>query len=527
MERYEVVKVLGAGGGGKVLLAKEKESGKHVAIKEITLDPRKKTKTKEAVQKEAKILASLKHPHVVSMLESFLDDQEEQLFIVQDFCDGGTLEDCIKSAKSKNTLISESQVMQWFVQITMAVHHIHANKILHRDLKTQNVFLTKKGVAKIGDFGIARTMDSTIDMAQTCCGTPCYLSPELCQDMPYSSKNDVWSLGCLLYELCALKFAFDANNIVNLFYKIVKGEPEEIPKQYSQFLRELICQMLAKKPEERPSAGAILNTPYVQDHLRLFIKEKENLQEALLARNHLKSTGLLSKAITQDPQRSSSAVGSRLTPDFSKISKQRSNSATPTKNVPMATDDVKHDEQNDLAGGGQNRDEQVDSDYSDDFDELAEEEASYSDDFEEDTALNGTQKKPMGASSSPSGLGDAEGSNDDIEYPDDFEEDSDEEEVLDDILANARAAQEAKEEDVVEDSFEPGSRRQRLKEQVIGALGEEVFEQVCGQLENQSIEKTLAEGPEFEKVQSGSSMLETCYLVNELFIDSARPNKES
>lgn len=223
MERYDVIRTLGKGTGGRVLLAAEKESGKQIAIKEIILDPNKKNRTKEAVLKEASILAHLKHPHVVSLQESFFNSSEELLFIVQDFCDGGTLHDQIVNAIEKKSPFSEEQIMQWFIQMTMALQHIHSKKVLHRDLKSQNVFLTKKGVVKIGDFGIARMMENTFDMAQTCCGTPCYLSPELCQDMPYSSKADVWALGCLLFEMCALRYAFDATNFVSLLQDCQSG----------------------------------------------------------------------------------------------------------------------------------------------------------------------------------------------------------------------------------------------------------------------------------------------------------------
>nr|XP_006816570.1 PREDICTED: dual specificity mitogen-activated protein kinase kinase 1-like [Saccoglossus kowalevskii] len=137
------------------------------------------------------ILSALKHPHIVTYYESFFD-QGSHLCIVQDYCDGGSLDEKIDTARAGETFLQEHQVMEWFIQIAMAVQYIHSKKILHRDLKTQNVFLTKKGVVKLGDFGIARTLDYTIDKASTCVGTPCYLSPELCQDIPYNNKSDIW-----------------------------------------------------------------------------------------------------------------------------------------------------------------------------------------------------------------------------------------------------------------------------------------------------------------------------------------------
>lgn len=509
MERYDVIRTLGKGTGGRVFLAAEKESGKQIAIKEIILDPNKKNRTKEAVLKEASILAHLKHPHVVSLQESFFNSSEELLFIVQDFCDGGTLHDQIVNAIEKKSPFSEEQIMQWFIQMTMALQHIHSKKVLHRDLKSQNVFLTKKGVVKIGDFGIARMMENTFDMAQTCCGTPCYLSPELCQDMPYSSKADVWALGCLLFEMCALRYAFDATNFVSLFYKIVKVDHGEVPSRYSSSLKALIKQLLAKSPDDRPSAGAILNLSFVQEHLAIFIKEKENLQESLHAKQLLKTAAGSRNKSPSMPQRPSSAAGIKSPDENRRLTKVRCKSAQPInrEHQPIPTE-----QKTEVSPICQPEDP---GEYSDDFDESDDED--YSDEFEDDSELNGNSlKKPLCATKLTESGGDEETEN---EYPDDFEDDSEEEEVLGDILTNARAAHdgEVPEEEVVEDSDRPLSCKQKLKEHVITVIGEKMFEEVRERFAKGELETD--QRPEFEQV-TGSKMMETCYLVNELFIGS-------
>lgn len=122
-------------------------------------------------------------------------------------CEGGEIYTKIKEAKSKH--FSEDQVLDWFVQMCLALYYLHERKILHRDLKTQNIFL-KNGKIRLGDFGIAKVLDSTRDFANTVIGTPYYMSPELFKSKPYGYKSDIWALGCVLYEMTMLRHAFDA-----------------------------------------------------------------------------------------------------------------------------------------------------------------------------------------------------------------------------------------------------------------------------------------------------------------------------
>lgn len=118
---------------------------------------------------------------------------------------------------------SEDHVLNWFTQICLALKHVHDRKILHRDLKSQNIFLTKNNMIKLGDFGIARVLSETKSKAKTVVGTPYYLSPEIIQSKPYSFKSDIWSLGVLLYEMCALQPPFNAQSLHQLARKIIVG----------------------------------------------------------------------------------------------------------------------------------------------------------------------------------------------------------------------------------------------------------------------------------------------------------------
>ncbi|XP_066401043.1 serine/threonine-protein kinase Nek5-like isoform X2 [Molothrus aeneus] len=157
------------------------------------------------------------------------------------------------------------KILSWFVQISLGLKHIHDKKILHRDVKAQNVFLSNNGkVAKLGDFGIARQLNSTTEFAHTCVGTPYYLSPEICENRPYNNKTDIWSLGCVLYELCALKHPFQGNSLHELVLKICRGRFQPVSPNYSYDLRILISQLFKISPRDRPSINSILKKPFLQ-----------------------------------------------------------------------------------------------------------------------------------------------------------------------------------------------------------------------------------------------------------------------
>ena len=104
----------------------------------------------------------------------------------------------------------EKQIWRFFIEMCLGIQYLHANRILHRDIKTINMFLAKNDTIKIGDLGVARELNQSANMAHTVVGTPYYLSPELCEEKPYNNKSDIWSLGCVLYELCTLRHPFEA-----------------------------------------------------------------------------------------------------------------------------------------------------------------------------------------------------------------------------------------------------------------------------------------------------------------------------
>ncbi|XP_068762911.1 serine/threonine-protein kinase Nek4 isoform X3 [Struthio camelus] len=240
------------------------------------------SRERKAAEQEAQLLSQLKHPNIVTYRESW-QGEDGLLYIVMGFCEGGDLYHKLKEQKGK--LLPENQVVEWFVQIAMALQYLHEKRILHRDLKTQNVFLTRTNIVKVGDLGIARVLENQYDMASTLIGTPYYMSPELFSNKPYNYKSDVWALGCCVYEMATLKHAFNAKDMNSLVYRIIEGKLPPMPKDYSPQLVEIIRTMLSKKPEERPSVKSILRQPYIKQQISLFLEATK----AKTAKSHKKT----------------------------------------------------------------------------------------------------------------------------------------------------------------------------------------------------------------------------------------------
>eukprot|EP01063_Lacrimia_lanifica_P008880 TRINITY_DN1595_c0_g6_i1.p1 TRINITY_DN1595_c0_g6~~TRINITY_DN1595_c0_g6_i1.p1 ORF type:complete len:952 (+),score=413.99 TRINITY_DN1595_c0_g6_i1:166-3021(+) len=269
LKDYQRVKVLGKGSFGEAVLLRARDTGKHVVVKRVNLGPLS-TKEKEEAQNEVRILRRLDHPNIVRYVESFAD--RTQLCILMEYVDGGDLGQRIKGRQGR--LMPEDQILHIFVQLCLAVKYLHDKHILHRDLKTQNIFLSshkQQPVVKLGDFGISTALQSTLALAKTMCGTPYYFSPELCQNKPYNNKSDVWSLGCILYELCTLKHAFDGSSMQSLMKRIVRGEYKPIPADLSDNLKMLVDATLMKDVSRRPSVNRILSLRWMQERVRGFV----------------------------------------------------------------------------------------------------------------------------------------------------------------------------------------------------------------------------------------------------------------
>lgn len=208
-------------------------------------------------KQEASILSLFESPYITKYYESFIDSNN--LYIIMEYCDGGDLKKYIKRhEKNKTHYIPEDKIWKMFIEICLGLNELHTRNILHRDLKTMNIFLTADERIKLGDLGVAKVLDNT-EFARTFVGAPYYLSPEICAEKPYNTKSDIWSLGCILYELMTFTLPFTSKNMGGLFLKIMKGKYPSLPKVYSKEIRKLNSILLEKNPYKRPSVRDILH----------------------------------------------------------------------------------------------------------------------------------------------------------------------------------------------------------------------------------------------------------------------------
>jgi len=261
MERYQQCGVLGRGAFATVVLAKLREDEDVLRVlKEIDLQG--DDQRRQEALREAELLKSLTHTNIIAYHEAFLVDG--RLCIVMEYADGGDLAGSIARRRAAGRRFLEREAMAVFAQVALSLQYIHGRRILHRDLKSKNVFLTRGGLAKLGDFGISKVFDSGEAFAETQIGTPYYLPPEMCTNQPYGFPADIWCLGVVFYELLALEVPFSAPTVYALARQICNTEPQPVPASYSSETRGLLARMLSKAAKDRPSSTEILAMPHVR-----------------------------------------------------------------------------------------------------------------------------------------------------------------------------------------------------------------------------------------------------------------------
>ena len=303
LKDYKIIKFIGKGSFGEVY--KVSKDDKFYALKMYkisnemnnsnSLTKKEKNENLKSIENEIKILSQLNNPFIVKLYEVFSINLNEEVYNIKDennddqiiclileLCENGDLNDKIKEKKQKNETFAEKEILHYFYEILQGLYYLHKNRVLHRDLKTLNIFLTKDNHIKIGDFGVSKKLINNNIYAYTFVGTPYYLSPEICQNKAYDEKSDVWSLGVIIYELITLNKPFDSQSQMGLFMKILKGKPapiiNTIKHSYSQKLINMVIEnLLDKDPLTRYGILQTLNSGIFDK----FFREKEIRQKML------------------------------------------------------------------------------------------------------------------------------------------------------------------------------------------------------------------------------------------------------
>ena len=270
MENYEFLGNIGQGMSGKVYKARHKKENRFYAIKKLNFNEINE-KERIAIQDEVNLLKQLKHPNIVTYKDSFFDT-ENCLNIVTVFCEMGDM--YTKIHKQKGEYFPEEQILLWIAQLCLALSYVHDKQILHRDIKTQNIFIQNEHTIRIGDFGIAKGYNQNQDLGGNLIGTPLYMAPEVYNSSKkYSFRSDIWSLGCCIFEMCNLKNAFEAKSWNAVFVKVNKGQRAPLNNKYSMDMKNLVDSMLSVNGKNRPTIASILEKNFMKPIVGNYISD--------------------------------------------------------------------------------------------------------------------------------------------------------------------------------------------------------------------------------------------------------------
>ena len=272
MDGFNILSKIGEGSYSTVLKVQRIEDGNIYALKRVKFY-KLSEKEKENALNEIRILASVKNKNVISYKEAFFDEKDSSLGIVMEYADKGDLFQLITERKKTKNYFTEQEVWKIFIQLLNGLKALHDFKILHRDIKSANVFLFKGGICKLGDLNVSKVARKGLGYTQT--GTPYYASPEVWQEKPYDSKSDVWSLGCVMYETITLRPPFQAKSMEELYKKVMRGNYPRIPTKYSEDLSDAIKLMIQVEAGARPSCEELLKMPMITKRIEFFNNNKD------------------------------------------------------------------------------------------------------------------------------------------------------------------------------------------------------------------------------------------------------------
>ena len=297
MDGFKIINKIGEGSFSTVYKVQRKKDGIIYALKRVKF-AKLNEKEKSNALNEIRILASINNKNIISYKEAFFDENDSSLDIVMEYADQGDLFQLITEHKKTKKHFTEEEIWSALIQLLNGLKSLHELNILHRDLKSANVFLFKGGIVKLGDLNVSKITRKGMGYTQT--GTPYYASPEVWKDKPYDSKSDIWSLGCVIYEMCALNPPFRAQNMEELFKKVIRGYYPDISNRYSKDLSEILKLMIQTEVGARPSCDELLIMPIIKNRSDFF-NNKNNLgkekDESNLSNKELLSTIRIPKNI--------------------------------------------------------------------------------------------------------------------------------------------------------------------------------------------------------------------------------------
>ena len=274
MENFEIISKLGSGGFSKVYKVKRKIDNKIYALNKVQLLNLSEKQMLSSLN-EIRVLASIKSKYVVNYKEAFLDEKDSTLCLVMEYADRGDLANRIKEQKKKGKYFNERDIWRVFIQIVKGLKALHDLEILHRDIKSSNIFLFSDGTAKLGDLNVCKILSNNV-LGRTQAGTPSYAAPEVWLEKPYGLKSDIWSLGCVLYEVISLHCPFRGENVVELYNKILIGEYCRIPNKFSDELNWIVNHMINSDVNKRFSCDELLNCEYIKKRMDSNLKNGSN-----------------------------------------------------------------------------------------------------------------------------------------------------------------------------------------------------------------------------------------------------------
>ncbi|KAM3133112.1 G2-specific serine/threonine protein kinase [Paramecium bursaria] len=256
LKDFQLLQELGKGAFSVVYKVRRIADSQEYALKKVKMNSLKQRERENALN-EIRLLASINDKYIVAYKDSFLD--EDNLCIVMELLPGGDVQRRINQALKGGPPFTEQDIWKALIHLVRGLKYLHDIKIVHRDLKSANIFVAQDGTYKLGDLNVSKVAKQGFVYTQT--GTPNYASPEVWRDEPYDMKSDIWSLGCVIYEMANLKTPFRANKMDELYKKVQRGQYDQLSSKYSKDLSEIISLLLQVKPALRPSCDQLLKHP--------------------------------------------------------------------------------------------------------------------------------------------------------------------------------------------------------------------------------------------------------------------------